>query len=123
MLIESIEMEIEKDQERFGVAEQENADGREAVKGEGAELDLLPEFCKYKDEGCELAPSCLDCPFPGCIEDHLWGRLKLVKNLRDREIIRLHTIEKISARELSHRFNITRRTVLRVIACGRKKNE
>ena len=29
-----------------------------------AEIDLPPEFCRYRDEGCELAESCLDCPFP-----------------------------------------------------------
>jgi hypothetical protein len=29
--------------------------------------DLPPEFCHYKDEGCEYAASCLACPFPQCL--------------------------------------------------------
>ncbi|MFC1846997.1 hypothetical protein ACFLYS_02940 [Chloroflexota bacterium] len=33
------------------------------------ELDLPLEYCHYKDEDCELAISCLNCPFPGCIYD------------------------------------------------------
>ena len=32
-------------------------------------LDLPPEFCIYTDEGCELAESCLECPFSRCIEE------------------------------------------------------
>lgn len=28
----------------------------------------------YEDTGCEFAPSCLNCPFPGCIEDKLTRR-------------------------------------------------
>ncbi len=33
------------------------------------ELDLPPEYCHYQDEGCELADSCLNCPFARCIYD------------------------------------------------------
>ena len=29
-----------------------------------SEPDLPPEYCHYRDEGCDLAESCLDCPFP-----------------------------------------------------------
>ena len=29
----------------------------------GGQLDLRPEFCHYRDEGCDLAKSCLNCPF------------------------------------------------------------
>ena len=38
------------------------------------EADLPPEYCHYKDEGCELAKSCLNCPFPGCIYDEPGGK-------------------------------------------------
>jgi hypothetical protein len=120
---ESVEMQIEKEQERFELKTQEIADEEIIEKGETDELDLLPEFCQYRDEGCKLSPSCLECPFPSCVEDRFWGRQKQVKNLRAREIVRLHTVEKMSVRQLSQKFNITRRTVLRVIASGRKQNE
>ncbi|MFC1893128.1 hypothetical protein ACFLYR_03715 [Chloroflexota bacterium] len=41
---------------------------------EKIELDLLPEYSRYRDEGCELAASCLHCPFPGCIYEQSRGR-------------------------------------------------
>ena len=28
----------------------------------------------YEDTGCEFAPSCLNCPFPNCIESELIRR-------------------------------------------------
>ena len=31
--------------------------------------DSLPEGSTYTDTGCELAPSCLSCPFPRCRYD------------------------------------------------------
>ncbi|MBI2866625.1 MAG: acetylglutamate kinase [Chloroflexi bacterium] len=30
------------------------------------EYDLLPEHALYRDEGCDLFPSCLRCPLPAC---------------------------------------------------------
>jgi len=40
-----------------------------------SDFDLLPEYCRYQDDGCEFADSCLNCPFPECIYDRL-GRLE-----------------------------------------------
>ena len=31
--------------------------------------EALPEFANYRDTGCELAPSCLRCPFARCQYD------------------------------------------------------
>ena len=31
--------------------------------------DLLPEEFPYEDKGCELFPSCLNCPFPDCLKE------------------------------------------------------
>jgi len=38
------------------------------------DLDLPPEYCHYRDEGCEFATSCLNCPFPQCLYDEPRGR-------------------------------------------------
>ncbi|MCI0778246.1 MAG: hypothetical protein J4N95_08690 [Chloroflexi bacterium] len=38
--------------------EERHANGRKIRK------EALPENHDYKDTGCELAPSCLSCPFP-----------------------------------------------------------
>ena len=34
-----------------------------------ASLELLPERYPYRDEGCEVSPSCLKCPLPQCKYD------------------------------------------------------
>lgn len=31
--------------------------------------DLRPEYTQYRDDGCEVHPSCLSCPLPVCIHD------------------------------------------------------
>jgi hypothetical protein len=80
-----------------------------------AEPDLLPEHCHYRDEGCELAESCLNCPFPECIYDEPGGKQKLLKEQRDTEIIRLFENEKKSVKELAKVFNLSTRTIQRTL--------
>ncbi len=41
------------------------------------EPDLKPEYCHYRDEGCEYAKACLECPFPQCLYDEPGGRQRL----------------------------------------------
>jgi hypothetical protein len=79
------------------------------------ELDLPPEYCHYRDEGCELADSCLNCPLPKCIYDEPGGRQHWLKRQRNRQIVRLFTTEGKGVKELASMFNISRRTVQRVL--------
>jgi hypothetical protein len=44
-----------------------------------AELDLKPEYCHYRDEGCELGESCLNCRLPICVHDEPRGRQRWLK--------------------------------------------
>ena len=69
---------------------------------------LLPEYCYYPDEGCEFAHSCLNCPFPRCIYDEPGGKQHFVKDLRNKEIIRLYTDGK-EIEELAIIFGISQR--------------
>ena len=41
--------------------------------------DLPPEYCQYRDEGCALAPSCLNCPFPSCVFEERGGLQRRLK--------------------------------------------
>jgi AraC-like DNA-binding protein len=77
--------------------------------------DLLPEHCTYRDEGCELAISCLNCPFPSCVLEQPGGKRRWQKRLRDREMARLVTSEGKKTKELAQKFGISRRTVQRVL--------
>ncbi len=76
--------------------------------------DLPPEYCQYKDEGCEYALSCLDCPFPRCFHDAPGGRRRWLKEVRDREIVRLYRAGRQPA-ELKIMFDVSLRTIHRAI--------
>ena len=80
-----------------------------------AEMDLLPEQCHYRDEGCELASSCLNCPFPECVLDEPGGKRKFLQEQRNSEIARLFDKEKKSVKELAHLFNLSVRTIQRAL--------
>lgn len=79
------------------------------------ELDLPPEYCRYRDEGCELAASCLNCPFPKCIYDEPRGRQRWLKGQRDREIVRRFYNEGKGVKELALQFGVSQRTVQRAL--------
>jgi hypothetical protein len=76
--------------------------------------DLPPEFCHYRDEGCEFAASCLNCPFSRCVYDEHGGRQHYAKGLRNSDMVRLREEGK-SVRELALMFGVSERTVQRVL--------
>jgi hypothetical protein len=79
------------------------------------EIDLPPEYLHYRDEGCELAESCLECPFEVCIYDEPGGKQRLVKSLRNKEMARLFTDEGKKVKELAEIFGVSQRTVQRAL--------
>jgi DNA-binding CsgD family transcriptional regulator len=83
------------------------------VLGE-SDLDLLPEYCHYQDDGCEFADSCLNCPFPDCIYAQPGGRQQWLKSLRDQEVLKLHSQGK-SVKELAEMFGLSSRTIQRIL--------
>jgi len=92
------------------------------------ELDLPPEYCHYRDDGCEFADtylghksSCLNCPFAKCIYDEPRGRQRYIKGLRDKEIVRLFITQEKGIKELALIFGLSQRTIQR--ALKRAKNE
>jgi hypothetical protein len=86
----------------------------ELEETEQNERDLRPEYCRYKDEGCEYAKSCLDCPFPQCLYDEPRGRQRWLKELRDKEINRLFKKGQKFG-ELAMTFDVSIRTVQRAV--------
>ena len=76
--------------------------------------DLPPEYCHYRDEGCEYANSCLGCPFPQCLYDEPRGRQRWLKELRNREINRLFT-GGWGVRDLAVLFGVSQRTIQRAL--------
>lgn len=79
------------------------------------ELDLLPEHLHYKDEGCEMSPSCLACPLASCVYDTPHGKQVLLKRRRDDEMARVYREERLSYGELARMFKVSTRTVARAL--------
>ena len=82
-------------------------------------LDLLPEYCHYRDDGCEFADSCLNCPFPECIYAQPGGRQRWLKGLRDKEVLRLFTAQGKGVKELASMFGVSQRTIQRILKRAR----
>jgi hypothetical protein len=91
------------------------------LKEKTVQRDLPPEFCHYRDEGCEYADSCLACPFQQCLYDEPRGRQRWLKDLRNREIKKLFNGGwKIS--ELAPLFGVSQRTIQRALSGEKRKN-
>ncbi len=109
--------------------ELENQDGCERrssrdenpLDDETRNLDLRPEFCHYPDEGCDLAKSCLNCPFENCIYEKPGGKTRLAQRLRNEEIARLHFKEGKTLKELANLFGVSERTVARALRAAKSK--
>jgi hypothetical protein len=76
--------------------------------------DPLPEYAQYRDEGCGLANSCLNCPFPKCIYDMPGGLQCYESDKRAREIIFQHG-RGLTAKQIAKIVDDSVRTVQRVI--------
>ncbi len=98
-------------------------DGVEIARGEATEHepDLPPEYCRYRDEGCEFADSCLNCPFPQCLYEEPRGRQRWLKELRNREISRLFS-DGWGVKELALLLGLSQRTVQRALKSTLKKS-
>jgi len=85
------------------------------LESQHGEPDLLPEYCHYRDEGCEIADSCLNCPLPKCIYDEPGGKQHWLKKQRNKQIVGLFTTKGKGVKELALMFNVSQRTVQRVL--------
>ena len=79
------------------------------------EMDLPPEFCHYRDEGCELSGSCLNCSLPKCIYEQPRGRQRWLKKARNGEIARRLAAEGKGVNELALEFGVSPRTIQRTL--------
>jgi DNA-binding transcriptional ArsR family regulator len=87
-------------------------DKRKTGMAEKLMWDLLPEEFPYEDKGCELFPSCLNCPFPDCLKEEPWGKERFLKRRRAERMLELKREGK-SVREIARIFEVSPRTVQR----------
>ena len=83
------------------------------------ELDLLPEEIDWRDEGCEVFRSCLNCPLPRCIEEELRGQHRLRMAERNRRMAELRKSGR-SVGEIADLFGVSKRTVERALRGDKK---
>jgi DNA-binding CsgD family transcriptional regulator len=90
----------------------------------GGEIDLLPDDIEWRDQGCELFPSCLNCPLPRCVEDEPRGQQRLRMSARKKRMEELKRLGK-SVREIAGLFRVSNRTVQRALQSlnGRRNAE
>ena len=88
-----------------------------------AREDALPEHQHYRDEGCDLFASCLACPLARCRYDVPGGIRTNRNGVRDREIRRCRNEELLAINEIAARFEVSRRTVFRVLASSRPSRQ
>ena len=81
----------------------------------GALLDAVPEMYHYEDTGCEVSPSCLNCPLPQCkYDDPVWFQ-KHRRIARDLKVWSTMGAEGLTVEAAAERFSVTVRTVFRIM--------
>ena len=78
----------------------------------------MPEEVDWRDEGCALFPSCLNCLLPRCIYDEPRGKHRLRTAARDRRMAELRQKGK-SSKEIAELVGVSERTVQRAL-CPKK---
>ena len=74
-------------------------------------IDTLPEGIRYRDVGCSISPSCLNCPLPECRYDE--DAAKKVRARRDRRVRALKR-NHVPVDEIARQFSVSTRTVYRI---------
>lgn len=81
--------------------------------------DTLPENLTYRDDGCDVSPTCLNCPLPICKYDDPDFLRRTARSARDRAILETRRLEGLSVPALATRFGVSTRTVHRVLQLER----
>lgn len=81
-------------------------------------VDALPEFFTYRDEGCEVSPSCLRCPLPQCKYDDPQAHQRELRDARHAPALALLS-QGMSTTQVARETGIGSRTVARLKAGAR----
>jgi len=85
--------------------------------------DALPEHLDYRDDGCDLFPSCLSCPLPRCRYDVPGGVRAMLNQERDHQIRVLREDVGLSVDDIADRFQVSRRTVFRALSVPSRRSD
>jgi hypothetical protein len=79
------------------------------------------EYVNWKDSGCALHPSCLDCPLERCIEEVPRGRQRRRMSDRAADMDAMRRQGSTSA-QVAAAFGVSLRTAQRALQKNRKRN-
>ena len=82
-------------------------------------IDVLPEQHQYRDEGCDVSPSCLRCPLPWCKYDDPAAYHRELRLTRDREVMQVKREQGKSVPQLARHFGLSERTIHRILERAR----
>lgn len=71
-----------------------------------------PEYANWSDSGCDLNPSCLECPLPRCVEEEPRGRQKMRMGARTKAMLAMRR-QGQTVKEIAACFSLSVRTVQR----------
>lgn len=78
-------------------------------------MDGLPESRNWPDKGCDLAPKCLECPFPQCRYDLPGGALQAARPEERYVVIREMHAAGMHAADIAEECGIGLKTVYRAL--------
>ena len=79
-------------------------------------IDTVPERYPYRDEGCEVSPSCLRCPLPQCKYDDPGWLQRQKRKERAKEVVAALMQSDLSVPEAAARFELSQRTIFRILS-------
>ncbi len=78
-------------------------------------VDTVPELYPYRDTGCEVSRSCLNCPLPQCKYDNPTWFQHHRRMARDFKVLNAMRSEELTVEEAAQRFSVTARTIFRIL--------
>jgi hypothetical protein len=86
---------------------------------EPVRADTLPENTNYRDDGCDISDSCLDCPLPVCKFDAPGWLQRASRYERDMNIVNMRVRDGLSVDEIADRVELSGRTIHRILQSER----
>ena len=80
-----------------------------------AVIDTVPERYPYRDDGCEVSPSCLRCPLPQCKYDDPGWFQRQKRGERDRRVMTALAESDLSVPQVATLFALSQRTIFRIL--------
>lgn len=84
--------------------------------------DAFADTKHWRDDGCEVSPSCLSCPLDVCRYDAPGGIKGIKSEMRNKEVIKLHD-QGHTAEFIAIHLELSRRSVFRILRVHKGKQQ